>query len=443
VGSVARAFGEPLAPFVRAARERYVPSLEPAVWERVVLAAAVRSYVAVVDPHGAWAPLDEEWSLYADDPSFYDDDRLWSDMLRTALGVRIVDGPTPPLELDDLVLAIEGVPTVGLSVEQVEQLARAEPQSSTGERSVVVLRQGEGAPRELVIAPAPEESAENAHDERSIDAHDDRDGHDEELAVELVPYGRASAAVVTIRYVGDDLGERLAAVVAELKHEEAPPVGLLLDLRGNGGGSTDGAAAALGVFLPGAPAFPLLHRGHVTEVLVATPPANGEGWSGPVASLVDGATASAAEMLAGGLDRYHRGPLVGQRTYGKGCVQEYYRDRAEAGVARLTTRLYVLPDGSPVQRRGLVPELLVGPKPIGERESDLPLSLEPVSGPDVRVAGYASPAWPPHRGRVGPCADPVTCRALQKAAGSPVAQAHVEQPSRKRGGARPVPALGR
>ena len=441
VGTVARAFGEPLAPFVRASRDRYVPSLEPAAWERIVLAAAVRSYVAVVDPHGAWAPLDEEWSLYADDPSFYDDERLWSDMLRTALGVRIVDRPTAPLELDDLVLAIEGVPTVGLSVEQVEQLARAEPQSATGERSVVVLRQGEGAPRELVV-PAPlEEVAENARDEPSNDERDE--GPDDELAVELVPYGRASAAIVTIRYMGDDLGERLAAVVAELEHEASPPVGLLLDLRGNGGGSTDGAAAALGVFLPGAPAFPLLYRGHVTEVLVATPPATGAGWSGPVAALVDGATASAAEMLAGGLDRYHRGPLVGQRTYGKGCVQEYYRDRADAGVARVTTRLYTLPDGSPVQRRGLVPELLVGPKPVGEREADLPLSLEPVSGPDVRVAGFASPAWPSHRGRVGPCTDPVVCRALRKAAGSPVAQAHTEPPSRKRGGARPVPAAVR
>jgi len=75
-----------------------------------------------------------------------------------------------------------------------------------------------------------------------------------------------------------------------LKVNEAKP----RENRGNGGGSTDGAASALGLFLPNAPAFPLLHRGRVTEVLVATPPANGEGWSGPVAALVDGATASAS-----------------------------------------------------------------------------------------------------------------------------------------------------
>ena len=441
VGAASGAFGSAVAPFVRAARERYAPALEPAGWERVVLAAAVRSYVAAVDPHGAWAPLDEEWSLYADDPSFYDDHGLWSDMLRTALGVRVVEDPAPPLELDDLVLAIEGVPTVGLSVEQVEQLARAEPDSATGERSVVVLRLGELGPRELVVAPATE--VENPSGSADSDPASEEEAADDELRAELVPYGSGAAAVVAIRYVGDDLGERLAAMVSDAKGQGTPPVGWLLDLRGNGGGSTDGAAAALGVFLPGAPAFPLLHRGRVTEVLLAPAPPAGSEWSGPVAALVDGATASAAEMLAGGLDRYHRGPLLGQRTYGKGCVQEYYRDRAQGGVVRLTTRLYTLPDGSPVQRRGLVPALLVGPALVGEREADIPLTLEPVAGPDVRVGGFAGPAWPPHRGHVGPCADPVVCRALRKAAGSPVAQARPEPPTRKRGAARPLVPTGR
>jgi carboxyl-terminal processing protease len=339
-----------------------------------------------------------------------------------------------------LVLSIEGVPTVGLSVEQVEQLARAEPQSASGERSVVVLRQGDGSPRELVMPPPPlpEDSNGAGNPPAGVD-----DSPDDEIVAELVPYGNGEAAVVAIRYVGDDLGERLAAIVAEAKRQAPAPVGVLLDLRGNGGGSTDGAAAALGVFLPGAPAFPLLHRGHLTEVLVASAPAPGGEWAGPVAALVDGATASAAEMLAGGIDRYRRGPLLGQRTYGKGCVQEYYRDRARAGVVRLTTRLYALPDGSPVQRRGLQPTLLVGPTGTGEREADLPLTLEPTPGPDVRAGSFASPAWPPHRGHVGPCSDPLVCRALRKAAGSPVAQAHAEPPTRKRGAARALPPAAR
>ena len=53
-------------------------------------------------------------------------------------------------------------------------------------------------------------------------------------------------------------------------------------------------------------------------------------WRGPVASLVDGDTASAAEMIAGALAAYRRGPTVGSTTFGKGCAQEYLDDDAHA-----------------------------------------------------------------------------------------------------------------
>jgi carboxyl-terminal processing protease len=440
VGTLEQALGATLAPFVHASRERFVPVLDAREWQRVVLAAAVRAYVSVVDPHGAWAPLDEEWSLYADDPSFYDDGRLWSDMLRTSLGVRVVEDPTPPLERDDLVLAIEGVATAGLSVEQVEQLARAESgRSPPGERSVVVLRRGETAPRDLVVAPGLEPPDTGDEDTRSTSAG----GPDDEMALELVPYGQGTVAIISVRYVGDDLGDRLASVVTEVRRSPTPPVGILLDLRGNGGGSTDGAAAALGIFQPGVPAFPLLNHGHVTEVLVAPAAASEARWRGPVAVLVDGATASAAEMLAGALDRYRRGVVLGQRTYGKGCVQEYFRDRSGLGVLRLTTRLYTLPDGSPIQRRGLVPSLLVGPDDVLEREADVPGSLEPSPGPDVRVAVPAAPGWPPHSGRVGPCESQAICAALRRVTGTPTARARPEAAARKRHTQRPPGVIPR
>jgi carboxyl-terminal processing protease len=393
--------------------------------------------VSVVDPHGAWAPLDEEWSLFADDPSFDDDERLWGDMLRTALGVRVVDAPTPPLEIDDLVLAIEGVPTVGLSVEQVEQLARADsPASTANGRSVVVLREGEDAPRELVVEPAEVEDEDAEPPENDV-ASSRKTGADAEIAVDFVPYGRGNAEIVTIRYMGDDLGERMASVVEDALAARVPPLGILLDLRGNGGGSTDGAAAALGVFEPGVPAFPLLHRGQVTEVLAAGAPPEVRRWHGPVAVLVDGSTASAAEMLAGGIAKYRRGPLLGQRTYGKGCVQEYFRDRVGVGVLRLTTRLYSLPDGSPVQRRGLIPDFFVGVDDHGEHEADMPGTLEPTAGPDVRVPSPAGPSWPSMGGRVGPCPDAVICSALRKAAGTPMARVRPEPAARKRRAPRP------
>jgi carboxyl-terminal processing protease len=423
VGVAVGAFGTAFAPFARASRERYLPALDRESWGRVVLAAALRGYVAALDPHGGWVPLDEEWALYADDPSFDDLDRLWGDMLRTAVGVRVVDRPTPPLEVDDLVLSVDGVATAGLSVEQVEQLARTVPvRGLLGVRSAVVLRPGERVPRELLFE-APEFPSETIALDEGFE--------DDELELEFVPYGGGEVAVVSVRFVSEDLGERLSDVVAGLDAEPEPPLALLLDLRGNGGGSTDGASGALGVFLPGHPAFPLLRRGRVMEVLVAEPEP-GARYEGPLAVLVDGETASAAEMLAGALDRYGRALVIGGRTFGKGCVQEYSRDPTGAGVLRLTTRVFTLPDGSPVQRVGLEPRVALDTGDPVERESDLPGAIDPMSGPDVRAGDGTGPPWPPRRGRLGPCRDPLICTALGRLAQNPRAAARVDAAGRKR-----------
>jgi carboxyl-terminal processing protease len=421
VGSTRHAFGAGFEPYTRASRQRHLPSLEPSAWARVVLAAAVRAYVAALDPHGAWVPLDEEWSLFAGDPSIGDNGQLWDDMLRTAVGVRVVDRPTPPLAVDDLVLAVDGLATAGLSVEQTEQLARAAaPSGEIGRHTLTVLRAGEHTPRDLLSVPG------------TTGTPDDLEELPPELELELVPYGRGQVARVHVPYVGDDLGLRMAALVLSLQRESVPVLGMLLDLRGNGGGSTDGATDALGLFLPDAPAFSLLFRGALMEVLATPEPRAKERFFGPVAVLVDGATASAAEMLAGALQSYGRAVLLGERTYGKGCVQEYFRDHTGGGALRLTTRQFALPDGAAVQRTGLTPSLLFDFGESTEREADLPGALAPVSGSDLRRSVQPGPAWPAHRGRLGPCRDPWVCRALGRLAGGPSAAFRQEANGRKR-----------
>jgi carboxyl-terminal processing protease len=136
-----------------------------------------------------------------------------------------------------------------------------------------------------------------------------------------------------------------------------------------------------------------------------------------VATLVDSGTASAAEMLAGALAAYRRGPTVGTATYGKGCAQEYLDDDAHAGLLRVTTLLFALPDGSPVQRVGLTPTIGF---PFGastdDREAKLVHSPATWTGPDVRDRAWLSRAaefaWPSASGHVGPCKDDSVCRAL-------------------------------
>ena len=222
----------------------------------------------------------------------------------------------------------------------------------------------------------------------------------------------------------DDLGDDLASLIAhEREHGPRKLAGVVLDLRGNGGGSTDGALGALSLFLPGAPLFAMKRRDGTVEVDRAPVPRERDRWNGPVATLVDATTASAAEMIAGALATYRRGPTVGTTTFGKGCAQEYVDDDAHAGVLRLTTLVYALPDGTPVQRVGLVPQIRFPFVPADaassqEREAKLVHAAPPWRGPDLRDPSVPLPrpdevAWPGHGGNVGPCKDADVCKALR------------------------------
>ncbi|MES1173825.1 MAG: S41 family peptidase [Myxococcales bacterium] len=412
-----------------AALSRFFPDLNAEGWAEVALAAAVRAYVPAIDPHGEWAPLDEEWALFAGDPIDGEEPSLWANMVRTPLGVRIVDHPRAPLEIDDLVLSVDGTLTAGLSVEQVEQLARVEPPQGQSVRSLRVLRGSNPKPLELSVA-FPQDGAEAG----------------DPLPASRVRYGDGWASVITINEVGDHLGEDLADSLALARQDDDPPLGVVLDLRGNGGGSTDGAAAAIGLFLPGVPSFPLIHRGAVSEIMRATAPEPDAMWKGPVAVLVDGYTASAAEMIAGAIDSYGRGPLLGAHTFGKGCVQEYFDDHSGQGVLRLTTLLVALPDGSALQQVGLEPEWLLGLPAADEHEADLEGSPRGASGPDVRSrAAMGSVPWPAAHGQIGPCDDPVVCRALARlGTGVPVRRSRAGNPAiaHTRRTPRPRPVLG-
>jgi carboxyl-terminal processing protease len=129
---------------------------------------------------------------------------------------------------------------------------------------------------------------------------------------------------------------------------------------------------------------------------------------------VDGDSASAAEMIAGAIGSYRRGVVVGDKTYGKGCAQEYLDDDARAGVLRLTTLLFCLPDGAPVQKIGISPQITLSLPAASEREARLSRALEPWRGPDVRDPALVREVpWPAHGGRVGPCKEETVCRALR------------------------------
>jgi carboxyl-terminal processing protease len=413
VGALRLAYGEKMAPFADAAKERAAPRLDAAGWSRVVMAAALRAYIPQLDAHGAWAPLDEEISIYDMALEAEPPERLWTEMTRTAVGIRIDRGALAPLHDGDVVLAVHDVPMAGLSVEQAEQISVIGDARPGSRAKVTVLRARELRPLDLVVVPSNGSGMEGAGAAAPPAPS--------ELRVDLMRYGDGRSAVITIPDVPDDLGARVVMAL-ERTRGLRDLRGVVLDLRANGGGSTDGAINALGVFMPGVSLFPMRRRDGNVEIERAPEVPVEQRYGGPLAVLVDGDSASAAEMIAGALASYHRAVVVGDHTYGKGCAQEYLDDDAHAGVLRLTTLLFALPDGSPVQKTGILPQVRFTLPCTNERESHLARALDPWRGPDVRDLGRVKDVpWPAHTGRVGPCRDATICRALRSLGAAPAA----------------------
>lgn len=131
--------------------------------------------------------------------------------------------------------------------------------------------------------------------------------------------------------------------------------GLLLDLRGNPGGLLDEAVSAASAFLDGGPVVSLSGRSVPAKVLLA---ASGQATALPLAVLVDGGTASAAEILAGALQDRKRAVLVGSSTFGKGSVQQTVQ-LSDGSALEMTVASYRTPGGHVVDKVGLHPDVAV------------------------------------------------------------------------------------
>ena len=144
------------------------------------------------------------------------------------------------------------------------------------------------------------------------------------------------------------------------------PRGVIIDLRNNPGGVLESAVEV---------ADQMLEEGVIVTADGRTPAARftmsatpGEVLPGvPVVVLVNGTTASAAEILAGALQDHHRAVLLGRRTFGKGSVQTVMPLSAGRAI-KLTTSRYFTPSGRSIQGRGIEPDQ---PFEVDEQPLDL------------------------------------------------------------------------
>jgi carboxyl-terminal processing protease len=151
--------------------------------------------------------------------------------------------------------------------------------------------------------------------------------------------------------------------------------GIVLDLRGNGGGLLEEAVLVASTFV---------ENGKIVSIRGRARPNRTESAVGdaidskiPVVVLVDRGSASASEIVTGALRDRGRATVVGTRTFGKGLVQEV-EPLSNGGILDITVANYYLPDGETITRKGIRPQVVARDDPRTDRDEALPVALRTV-----------------------------------------------------------------
>jgi carboxyl-terminal processing protease len=196
----------------------------------------------------------------------------------------------------------------------------------------------------------------------------------------------------------------LETSIAGIKKELGGTIpGLIVDLRGNPGGLLDQSIRVSSTFLDGGEVVSTRgRRAEDTEIYNAK---KGQLVKGvPVIVLIDGASASASEIVAGAIQDRERGLVLGLTSFGKGSVQSVIPLRnGRDGALRLTTARYYTPAGRSIQGTGITPDIAVSYALLDEdkvdtsiRESDLPNSIKNENGDeDEAVEDKMDVEYPP------------------------------------------------
>jgi len=154
----------------------------------------------------------------------------------------------------------------------------------------------------------------------------------------------------------------LKKVLANLKKQGKK--GIIIDLRNNPGGLLNQATGTLDLFI--SHGILVSQKGRVpSENEVYYAHSAGTYKNIPIVVLVNGGTASAAEIVSGGLQDHRRAVIVGEKTFGKGSVQAILPVNKDEAL-RLTVARYYLPSGRTIQAKGVTPDIIVHPGKVEE-----------------------------------------------------------------------------
>jgi carboxyl-terminal processing protease len=226
----------------------------------------------------------------------------------------------------DEVLAVDGIPTAGLSLDQVEHEIRGPKGTNV---RLLLKRHGTNARRTVavtrgqIVVPSVHAKMEDGFE-----------------YVRLLDFGQTS------------YDEVRRAMISGKEHNAK---GYILDLRNNGGGLLEAAVLISSLFIPDGTIVTQIDREGNRETRTSVHDSLGVT---PLVVLVNKYTASASEITAGAVQDYKVGTLIGTRTFGKGVVQSIYNMR-DGGALKITTARYVTPVGRDIHHKGIQPDIVV------------------------------------------------------------------------------------
>lgn len=297
------------------------------------------------------------------------------------------------LKRDDRITAVsqgaegEFVDVIGWRLDDVVDLIRG-PKQSIVRLQIIPANAIPGSPKEIISLTRGAVKLEEQAAKSDI-IKVPRDGRVWSIGIIEVPgFYRDYRALTSGDANYTSVTKDVKRLIVEL--EDRGIDGLIIDMRGNGGGHLTEATALSGLFIDNGPIVQLRNSIDITrsppQRLDDPDPVARVAYNGPLAVLVDRFSASASEIFAGAIQDYARGVIIGQRTFGKGTVQnlysldQYFRREDDKGFGQLTLTVgkYYRVTGESTQHRGVHPDIVlpsnIDAELVGEsaRENALP-----------------------------------------------------------------------
>lgn len=342
------AFVVSLACYLRAARNRYVGTLAEAmnivsqeyvdeVDQRKLFEGAMEGMIGQLDEYSGYHPPDEYAQFQQDiDQQFggigiqieFDADKKTFAVVMSMVGTPAYEAG---LKSGDAILSIDGVSTANLTIKELSSRIKGRAGTKV---TLELLHPGETAPVKVDVTRA----------NIAVDSvRGDLRGPDGKWTFRLAESPRIG--YIRIATFGERTADELRAALASFRDSGQEVEGLILDLRGNEGGLLDAAVKVCDMFLDEGLVVRTVGRNQQTRERHEATRGVEVSPQLPMVVMVDRFSASASEIVSACLQDHKRAVVVGQRSWGKGTVQNVIRMEGGRSAVRLTIARYFRPSG--------------------------------------------------------------------------------------------------